>query len=230
MNIFNSDNYVDKKIKNGGKKMMKKRKVTLIVAIIILIAAIIFAATRLLGGGAGVYIDNKPEQEVKGNNNTLVAYFSWSGHGQQMARWISDETGADLFRIVPGESYGEDYNACADRAKNELDNGIRPELAEHIDANTMAQYDTIYLVFPVWWYDLPMPVWTFLEEYNLAGKTIIPCFSHNGSSSGANSLNRVAELAKGANVRTGDALSISGNSVANSEKEIRDWAKSVLNK
>lgn len=158
-----------------------------------------------------------------------VAYFSWSGHGEQMARWISDETGADLFRIVPSDAYGEDYNECADRAKKELDNVIRPELSEHIDTDTMAEYDTIYLIFPVWWYDLPMPVWTFLEEYDLTGKTIIPCFSHYGSSNGANSVNRVSELAKGANVLTDKVLSISGHSVANSEKEIRDWADSVLN-
>lgn len=209
--------------------MAKKRKITLIILVIILIAVIIFAVTGFFGGGA-VGIGNEPEAEVTGNSNVLVAYFSWSGHGQQMARWISDETGADLFRIVPSESYGEDYNECADRAKNELDNGIRPELSEHIDADTMAKYDTIYLVFPVWWYDLPMPVWTFLEEYDLSGKTIIPCFSHNGSSSGANSVNRVSELAAGADVLTDDAFSIRGSSVSDSEKEIRDWADSVLEK
>ena len=58
--------------------------------------------------------------------------------------------------------------------------------------------------------------------------TKIPCFSHNGSSNGANSVNRVSELAKGANVLTDKVLSISGNSVANSEKEVREWADSVL--
>lgn len=207
--------------------MTRKKKIMIAAVVLILVIAIAFVAIRFLGGGASG-IDNKPEQEVKGNSDILVAYFSWSGHGQQMARWISDETGADLFRIVPKESYGEDYRQCADRAKNELDNGIRPELAEHIEADTMAKYDTIYLVFPVWWYDLPMPVWTFLEEYDLAGKIIIPCFSHNGSSNGANSVNRVSELAAGANVLTDKALSISGNSVADSEKEVRDWARSAL--
>ena len=104
---------------------------------------------------------------MKGESNILVVYFSWSGNLQQMARWTAEETGGDLFRIVPAESYGEDYGACADRAKNELDNGIRPELSAHIDVETMAKYDTVYLGFPVWWYDLPMPVWSFLEEYDL---------------------------------------------------------------
>ena len=168
-------------------------------------------------------VDNAPESKVSGDSKTLVAYFSWSGNGQQMARWISEETGGDLFRIVPSEPYGEDFDSCADRAKNELDNEIHPELSEHIDAETMAQYDVIYIGFPVWWYDLPMPVWTFLEEYDLTGKTVIPFFSHNGSSNGANSVNRVAELAKGATVLTDEALSLRGSSVADSEKEVKDW-------
>lgn len=206
---------------------MKNKKLVWIALVIALIAAVVFGIIRFLGGGAAG-IDNEPEPEVEGNSNVLVAYFSWSGHGQQMARWISDETGADLFRIVPEEPYGEDYSECADRAKDELDNGIRPDLSEHIDADIMAQYDTIYLVFPVWWYDLPMPVWTFLEEYDLNGKTIIPCFSHNGSASGANSLARVVELAGGANVLTGDALSISGGEVSNSENEVREWAGNMM--
>ena len=209
--------------------MKKKRIIIIVILVVVLAAAAIFALTRILGGGRKGGIGNEPEKAVSGNSKTLVAYFSWSGHGQQMARWISDETGADLFRIVPKEAYSEDFNQCADRAKNELDNEIRPELSEHIDTDVMAQYDTVYLVFPVWWYDLPMPVWTFLEEYDLTGKTIIPCFSHNGSSNGANSVNRVSELAKGANVLTDKVFSISGNSVANSEKEIRDWADSVSN-
>lgn len=204
-----------------------KKKLGLIAAIIVLIVAVVFVIIRFIGGGSRG-IDNEPEQKVEGNSNVLVAYFSWSGNGQKMARWISDETGADLFRIVPEESYGDDYNECADRAKNELDNGIRPELSEDIDADVMAQYDTIYLIFPVWWYDLPMPVWTFLEEYDLDGKTIIPCFSHNGSSNGANSVSRVDELAAGANVLTDDALSIPGSEVSSSESEVIEWANDML--
>lgn len=205
---------------------MKNKKLVWIALIIVMIVAVVFGIMRFLGGGAAG-IDNQPEQKVEGNSNVLVAYFSWSGNGQQMARWISDETGADLFRIVPEEPYGEDYSECADRAKDELDNGIRPDLSEHIDADIMAQYDTIYLVFPVWWYDLPMPVWTFLEKYDLNGKTIIPCFSHNGSANGANSLNRVVELANGANVLTDDVLSIRGSEVSDSENEVKEWAGNI---
>ena len=141
-----------------------------------------------------------------------------------MARWIADETGADIFRIVPKESYGDDYSAVADRAKAEKENGTRPELAEHIDAETMRSYDVIYLGFPIWWYDLPTPVWTFLEEYDFSGKTIIPFFSHAGSSDGANSPARIAKLAKGAEVLSDKALSVRGKSVADSEQKVRNWA------
>ncbi|MDO4318807.1 MAG: flavodoxin [Lachnospiraceae bacterium] len=202
---------------------MKKKIIIIIVAAVVVIAAAAVVCMNLFGG-SHTGIDNEPEAKVTGESNVLVAYFSWSGNGQQMARWIAEETGGDLFRIVPAESYGEDYNACADRAKEELDNEIRPELSEHIDAAVMAQYDVIYLGFPVWWYDLPMPVWTFLEEYDLSGKTVVPFFSHNGSSSGANSLNRVAELAKDATVLTKDALSLRGSAVADSEAEVKAWA------
>lgn len=203
-----------------------KRKV-IVIAGVLLAAIIAITVFMRMMGGSGVGIDNDPEAEVKGDSNVLVAYFSWSGNGQQMAGWISEETGGELFRIVPSESYGEDFDSCADRAKNELDNEMRPELSEHIDAETMARYDVIYLGFPVWWYDLPMPVWTFLEEYDLSGKTVIPFFSHNGSSNGANSVKRVAELADGATVLTENALSLRGSNVSGSEQEVKEWVKDI---
>ena len=71
---------------------------------------------------------------------------------------------------------------------------------------------------------MPTPVWTFLEEYDFSGKTIIPFFSHAGSSDGANSPARIAELAKGAEVLSDKALSVRGKSVADSEQKVRNWA------
>lgn len=206
---------------------MKKKKLIMIVVAILLVIAVVAICFRMFGG-SHTGIDNNPESKLSEDSNVLVVYFSWSGNGQQMARWISEETGGDLFRIVPTEAYGEDFDSCADRAKNELDNGIRPELSEHIDKEAMERYDVIYIGFPVWWYDLPMPVWSFLEEYDLSGKTVIPFFSHNGSSNGAGSVGRVSELAKGAKVLTEDVLSIPGRSVSGSEKEVKEWAAERL--
>ena len=96
-----------------------------------------------------------------------------------------------------------------------------------VRVTAMEQYDTVFVGFPVWWYDLPMSMWTFLESYDFSGKTVIPFFSHEGSSNGAGALPRVTELAKGANVRTDDALSIRGGSVASSENAVRDWVKGL---
>lgn len=206
---------------------MKKKRVIIAGIAVVLIAVIAVMGMRLLGG-SHTGIDNEPEAEVSGDSEVLVAYFSWSGNGQQMAGWIAEETGGELFRIVPEESYGEDYEACADRAKNELDNEIRPELSSHIDADIMAQYDVIYLGFPVWWYDLPMPAWTFLEEYDLEGKTVIPFFSHNGSANGANSVARVSELAEGATVLGDEVLSLRGSEVSGSETEVKEWAAGFM--
>lgn len=206
---------------------MKKKKIIIAIAIVaVVVAAAVLMIPRMFGGSVGT--DNEPEAEVPGESNVLVAYFSWSGNSQQMATWVAEETGGEIFRIVPTESYGTDFGACADRAQNELNNVIRPEISTHIDAEIMADYDVIYLGFPICWYDLPMPVWTFLEEYDLSGKTIIPFFSHNGSSGGANSLSRISELAATATVLSDNALSIQGNDVSDSEQEIKNWAKDQL--
>lgn len=168
-----------------------------------------------------------PTDNAQSVPKSLVAYFSWSGNTDQMAQWIAEESGADIYRVTPAQAYGTDFDTCADRARDELDNGIRPALADLMDAETMAQYDTIYIGFPIWWYDLPMPMLAFVENYDLSGKTIIPFFSHNGSSSGASSLTTLAEACPNTTVLTDAALSISGNSVADSEAQIREWVRNL---
>ena len=165
--------------------------------------------------------------EDSSSSKSLVVYFSWSGNTDQMAQWVADESSSDLYRVTPAEDYGPDYQATADRAKNELDNGIRPDLVNLMNAEALVQYDTIYLGFPIWWYDLPMPMTSFLENYDLSGKTIIPFFSHNGSGSGAGSLDTLVEICKGATILTDEVLSISGNSVDNSESAIREWVNNL---
>lgn len=158
-----------------------------------------------------------------------TAQIRWwfTSHGRAIpSRWPSgfaDESGSDLYRVTPKEAYSEDFDSCADRAKNELDNGIRPEISALMDAETMAQYGTVYVGFPIWWYDLPMAMTAFLENYDLSGKTIIPFFSHNGSSSGASAPDTLEEICMGATVLSDSTLSISGDSVESSEEQIREW-------
>ena len=145
-----------------------------------------------------------------------------------MAHWIADATGADLYRVTTANPYPEDYNQTADIAKRENDNNERPEIRVDITADRLAGYDKVFFGFPVWWYDMPMAMYTFLDSYSLQGKTIIPFFSHEGSSNGASSLQNLERLAGGASVQSSDALSIRGGEVPNSESEVRTWAQKEM--
>ena len=172
-------------------------------------------------------LSSNPSDTQTADNKILVVYFSWSGHLDSMAHWVADETGGDLYRVTAKDPYPDDYNQTADRAKQEQDNDERPEIMIDLTKEQMAQYDTVFFGFPVWWYDLPMSMWTFLESYDFSGKTIIPFFSHEGSSNGAGALPTIEKLAEGATVRSDDALSIRGGSVADSEEDVREWVQGL---
>lgn len=196
------------------------------------IASILLCATLMMTllagcGGRSTDVPQTEETDLTNDSKVLVVYFSWSGHLQTMSHWIADETGGDIVRVVTKEPYPEDYNATADRAKKEQDDGTRPEITIELTEEELAKYDTIFLGFPVWWYDLPMPMWTFLESADLSGKTVVPFFSHEGSSNGASSLGTIEKLAEGAEVKSGDALSIRGGSVDSSEEEVREWVRNL---
>lgn len=159
-----------------------------------------------------------------GNGKALVVYFSYTGHLDTMAHWLADETGSDLVRVTAVDAYPDDYDTTVERAKTELDNGTRPQINVNLTPEQLKEYDTVFFGFPVWWYDLPMPMVTFLENNDLSGKTVIPLLSHEGSSNGANALPNLEKLAKGATVRSQDALSIHGKDVDGSESAVRSWA------
>ncbi|MBP5767890.1 MAG: hypothetical protein J6W51_02060, partial [Fibrobacter sp.] len=153
--------------------------------------------------------------------------FTWSGHLKTISHWIADETGADYIRVLAKDPYPLTYNETVDRAKVEKDKGIRPAINVDFSAHDYSQYETIFVGFPVWWYDLPMPMWTFLENMKLEGKTVIPFFSHEGTSDGSAAVPTVVKLSKGANVKADDALSIRGSKTAKSEEEVRAWVKKL---
>lgn len=177
-------------------------------------------------------------------NKTLIAYLSYPlpdgtdantsasrvivdgelyGSVEYMAEVIQKNTDADMFEIQPAASYGEDFNTVADRALSEQENGVLPELLNHIE--NLDQYDTIFVGYPVWWYDMPQMMYSFFDEYDFDGKTIIPFNSHGGSSF-SGSVQEITELEPNADVRT-DGLTISRNSVANSESTIVNWLEKI---
>ncbi len=93
-----------------------------------------------------------------------------------MAGWIQQKVGGDLFSIVVSEPYSSDYDECLDRAADEKAANVRPELSNRID--NMEDYDVVFLGFPNWWYTAPMGIFSFIEEYDFSGKTVVPFCAH----------------------------------------------------
>lgn len=202
---------------------INRKKLPAVLLAIILI--FVFTACASSNNSMQTSADTMPDNET--GNKILVVYYSWSGHLDSMAHWVADETGGDLYRVLPKNPYPDNYNQTADRARVEQNNNERPEIVVDITPDQMSQYDTVFFGFPVWWYDLPMCMWTFLESYDFSGKTIIPFFSHEGSSNGAGALPTVERLAAGATVRSSDALSIRGGNVDGSENDVRAWVQKL---
>ena len=127
----------------------------------------------------GATTDETLDREVDSNTeNVLIAYFSWGGNTKGVAEEIQEQTGADIFEITLTDPYSQDYNTVLDQAQHDQNIQARPEIAEHID--NMDEYDTILLGYPNWWASIPMPIASFLEEYDFAEKTIVPFCSHGG--------------------------------------------------
>ena len=121
-------------------------------------------------------------------NTTLVAYFSASeAHvTAQVAKTLAEATDAALFEIVPEQIYtADDLNWKDEQSRSTIemkDSTARPAVASKVE--NMAQYNTIYVGFPIWWYTAPRIINTFLEQYDLTGKTIIPFATSGGSDMG----------------------------------------------
>ena len=133
--------------------------------------------------------EQEPEPEAPASADALVLYFSRAGENYNvgvveegntavMAKMIAERTGAELFELVPATAYPESYDECCDVALEEKNAGTRPELVSFPD---ISGYSTVYLGFPCWWGDLPMPVYTALEALSWDGKTICPFNTHEGS-------------------------------------------------
>lgn len=146
------------------------------------------------------------------------------GNTEYMAGIIQQTVGGDLFRIETVEDYPLDHDALVDFAAEEQDAGARPELAGEVE--NLDQYDTIFLGYPNWWGDMPMALYTFLESYDLSGKTVIPFCPHGGSRF-SRTVETIAELQPDASV-SDEGLAISRNEVAGSAETVAAWAEEVF--
>ena len=145
------------------------------------------------------------------------------GNVEYMAQTIQQAVGGDLLRIETVEEYPLEHEALVDFAAEEQEAGARPELATQIE--NLEQYDTIFLGYPNWWGDMPQALYTFLESYDLSGKTIIPFCPHGGSGF-SRTQSTIAELQPEATVRE-DGLTISRNDVADSAEQVTAWAQGL---
>lgn len=168
--------------------------------------------------GAGSVAGTNTQSTESSGGNILIAYFSWGGNTEGIAEEIQAQTGADLFKIELVEPYSNDYNTVLDQAQQDQSEQARPELSTHVE--NMDDYDTILIGYPNWWASIPMPVATFLEEYDFAGKTIIPFCSHGGGRFGQ-SLTAIAKLVPDAVM--GEALSIHYSGGASMPDDVAAW-------
>lgn len=197
-----------------------------------LICAVAFSVCGMTSCAQGVKSDKAENME---NRKILVAYFSRTGENYGVgniskgntciiADMIAAETGGETFEIKPVKAYPDEYQACVDIARTEKDTDSRPEIQEDI---RIEDYDIIFLGYPNWWGDMPMPVYTFLEKHDWSGKTVIPFCTHEGSGLSGTE-DKIRQTCKGATVTSG--LAVRGSTAQNSQPEARKSVESWLKK
>lgn len=145
------------------------------------------------------------------------------GNVEYVAKLIQETIGGDLFRIETVQEYPLDHDPLVDQAADEKDAGLRPELKTRIE--NPEQYDYVLLGYPIWWYEMPMAVYSFLEEYDLGGKTVIPFIVHGGSRA-SGTPEEIAALQPNA-LMPGNELVLSRDDVAGAEETVIAWAQGL---
>lgn len=155
---------------------------------------------------------NVSESENVSNDNetqsTLIAYFSYTGNTEEVAQQIAEQTGGTLVEIERATPYED----ASEEGEEEINNNIHPEIT--VDLDSIDDYDTIFVGYPIWFDEAPMVIDTFLESFDFSGKTIVP-FCTSASDSIDNSLHIFSELAP-------DAV-IADGLTANDEADIEPW-------
>lgn len=151
----------------------------------------------------------------------LIAYYSWSGNTRKIAELIERETGGDVFEIEPVQPYINDCRAFVKQAKEETEAGFRPELkAMPKDAS----HSVVFLGSPIWWYTMAPPLTTFIDRFDLGGKTVIPFHTHGGGGVGVFETD-IAKMCPNSTITEGfGAYNSGGNETA---AQIGSWLRSI---
>ena len=186
----------------------------------ILMATMMMLLTACGGGNAQTGADTSAQKETqttasaRSDQRVLVVYFSRAdentggvgyiekGNTKILAEMIVERTHGDLFEIRTVKPYPKEYRPATEAAKQEKEENARPEIVGELP--DLSKYDVVFLGYPIWWSDMPMPVYTFLDRENFAGKIILPFCTHEGSGF-SDTQRSIADVTK-ADVREGFAL------------------------
>jgi flavodoxin len=152
----------------------------------------------------------------------VVVYFSHSGNTREIANQIHQSVGGDIFEIQSVKPYPRNYDAVVEQARQEQQSGDKPALKttlEHIGS-----YDVVFIGYPNWWGTIPRPVVTFLSEYDLSGKTIVPFCTHEGSRQGR-SVTDITKLCPQSTFL--DSIAIRGSNVKAAQNEVSEWLRKI---
>ncbi|MCD8295729.1 MAG: NAD(P)H-dependent oxidoreductase [Clostridia bacterium] len=154
---------------------------------------------------------------------SLVAYFSATGCTKALAKSLAEAAGADIFEIVPEIPYTAadlDWQDSRSRSSVEMgDKSSRPDVRDAV--RNMEDYDVLFVGFPIWWYVAPRIINTFLEQYDLSGKTVIP-FATSGSSGMGSTNTYLAPSCKGATLLAGRRFSSRAT-----KQDLKRWVASM---
>lgn len=154
--------------------------------------------------------------------NVLIVYFSWSGNTRKIASIIHQKIGGTIVEIKPEQPYPNSYNATVEQAKREIQQGYKPPIKTRID--NIDLYDTIFVGSPNWWSTIAPPVATFLSEYDLSGKTIVPFCSHGGGREGR-MVKDIAKLCPNSNIL--EPFVIYGGGTKDLQAQISEWLHKI---
>ena len=186
--------------------------------------------------------DEKNSKDNSAKTGILIAYFSWAenavqedvdamtsasvimpGNVTQLATWIAEETGGDLFSIRVVKPYPADWDECLNRANEEKAKEVLPELLQSVE--NIDDYDVIFLGYPNWWYSCPMAIFSFLKENNLSGKQVFLFCSH-GTGGLARSVQDISSALTDSNISE-NVFDAYEEDTANSQNKIREWLKAI---
>ena len=207
---------------------MNKKVIILIIALIIVAVTGISIYTLSKDDDNTTTANQQSDNTSVENNesdleaNVLIVYFSQTGNTETVANIIHDNVGGDIVKLETTEAYPSDYDELVDYAQQEQQEDARPELSTVIE--NIEQYDTIFLGYPNWWGDMPMAIYTFLDTYDLSGKTIAPFITHGGSGlSGTPENIQEEEL----NATVTEGLAIDGDEASDSSEDVVEWLNSL---